>query len=75
MNKKLKPCPACGAQIAKGARACPSCGKSFTNMAGIALAVIIGLLVGWFMMARTCSTAAEADRELDQIEQELRRQR
>lgn len=45
----LKPCKACGKEIANGARTCPHCGKTYTNLAGVVFAVIIGLILAGFI--------------------------
>ena len=66
-KSNLKSCKACGKEIAKGCRACPHCGKTYSNAAGLILALIVGLVVGWLMIARTCSQAAEADRQIEEM--------
>jgi hypothetical protein len=72
MKAKLKPCPACRQSIAKGARSCPHCGKSFTNAAGLLLAILVAVLIGGLLFAKHFLDAREASKELDAIEQELR---
>jgi uncharacterized protein (DUF983 family) len=57
--------------IAKSARTCPQCGKSFTNAAGLVLAVLVALAVGWLLMARYCAMTVQADRELDEVNEKL----
>lgn len=44
-NPNLKPCSACGKEMAKSARTCPHCGKTYTTLGGVFIAVIIGLLL------------------------------
>ena len=72
MKPKLKPCNACGNSIAKSATTCPQCGKKFSSMAGILLALVIGLVIGWLMIARTCSQASLADEEMDRMQEQLK---
>jgi hypothetical protein len=72
MATKLKPCPACASQIAKGARACPHCGKAFTNVAGLVLAVLVALLIGGLLFAKLLLSAHESGNELDAIEHKIR---
>ena len=47
----MKTCPNCQTQLDDGARTCPKCGKKFTTASSIAIAVIIGLLLGGFFFA------------------------
>jgi hypothetical protein len=68
MKTKLKPCGGCGKEIHKSATTCPHCGKKRSSAAGIILAVMIGAVVGWLMIARTCSDAAELDERVNEIE-------
>lgn len=48
----LVPCGTCHKPMAKGARTCPHCGKTYTNAGGIFFAIIIGLIVGGWMLVR-----------------------
>jgi hypothetical protein len=43
MSGKVKPCPACGKEVAKSAKICPHCGKKLKM--GLFLKIIIGLAV------------------------------
>lgn len=67
MKNKLIPCKSCGQSIAKSATTCPHCGKKFTSVAGIFLACLLGLVVGWLLISRTCSQADEADERIEQL--------
>lgn len=44
---KLKPCPACGKDVAKGAKSCPSCGKKLKSpflTRLVILVIVVGVL-------------------------------
>ncbi len=61
--------------ISKSARTCPQCGKTFTNAVGLILAVIFGIVVGWLLIARTCSRAADADNQIEDMQEMIRKAR
>lgn len=48
----LVPCGTCHKPMAKGARTCPHCGKTYTNASGILIAIIVGLIVGGWMLVK-----------------------
>lgn len=75
MKNKLKPCPACGKEIFKGARTCPQCGKKFTTWSSLILALIIGLVIAGFLTLKTCGNAAALNESTDEAERELLRYR
>jgi F0F1-type ATP synthase assembly protein I len=75
MKQKLTECSACGKEIAKSARTCPHCGKTFTSSVGLITAVIIGLVVGWLLIARTCSQAAEVERHIEDANRKIQKSR
>jgi hypothetical protein len=72
MKNKLKPCPACGKEIAKSATACPQCGKKFSSAAGLILAVMIGLIGAWLIAGKSCAQAADLNERSNEIEDQLR---
>lgn len=45
-------CPTCAKPIARGARNCPHCGRTFTTFGGIFLAIVVGVVIGWFVIFR-----------------------
>lgn len=52
MNKNLTDCPACGTKISRSARECPRCGKPRTTWTGVVVAVVVGLILGAFVLSR-----------------------
>lgn len=75
MKNKLKPCPACQREIATGAATCPHCGKRSSTPAGLILALLIGLIIGGVLIARTVTSASRADAEMEEIQKDLLRGR
>ena len=71
MKIKLKKCPACGKDVAKGASKCPHCGKAFTTAAGLVLMIFLGTVVGGVLTLKTCSDAKSANDEMDEIRARL----
>lgn len=51
-NPNLRGCPACGKEIASDAPSCPHCGKRFSTTVSLAIAVIIGLAIGVWLLSR-----------------------
>jgi len=45
-------CGTCHKRMARGARTCPHCGKTYTNASGIFIAIIVGLIVGGWMLVK-----------------------
>ena len=73
MNPKLKACPACGREIAKGATTCVHCGKTMTSAARLGLIVILALLLVFLLGGGTyCSVIRAANRQLDGLERGMR---
>ena len=74
MKTKLKPCPACGREIAKSATTCVHCGKNMTSAGRLGLIVLSVLLLavifgwGYFRMI------AKGNEDLERIESDLRSQ-
>lgn len=52
MKGNLVECPSCGTKISRSARECPRCGKPRTTWTGVIVAVIVGLIVGGFVLSR-----------------------
>lgn len=46
----MKTCPSCQKEVADNAKACPSCGHAFTTGSGVAIAVVIGIIAGGFLL-------------------------
>jgi RNA polymerase subunit RPABC4/transcription elongation factor Spt4 len=42
----VKTCPECRTELASNASTCPKCGRRFTTGAGVAFAILLGLLIG-----------------------------
>jgi predicted amidophosphoribosyltransferase len=48
----MKKCEVCHEPMASGARTCPHCGKTYTNLSGVVIAVIVGLIIGGAVFIR-----------------------
>jgi len=52
MSEKVKPCPACGKEVAKSVKVCPHCGKQLKTglfvkiITGIIILIVIGVIFG-----------------------------
>lgn len=46
----MKPCPNCKAELADNAAACPQCGQRMSTASSLGAAVIIGVIVGGFLL-------------------------
>lgn len=70
MKKNLKPCPACGSEIAKSATTCPHCGKTMTSVERIILLALAAVLILFLLGGgRYCSAIMEGNRQLEELQQ------
>jgi RNA polymerase subunit RPABC4/transcription elongation factor Spt4 len=46
----MKTCPTCKVELADNAKTCPKCGHVFTTESGVAVAVVIGVIAGGFLL-------------------------
>jgi len=46
----MKTCPSCQTELADNARRCTKCGHTFTTAGGVFVAVIVALVIAFFLL-------------------------